>query len=226
LKSKIINCLLSILFYPAPKNTISKDEEKVFNELFIRSCNKPEKLIEYHLPIPKYKFLNYLAQHYPLVFHGSNNIDIKIFEPREQTLFDGKREKAVFATKDPIWTMFYAILNKDKIVDNIRNASISTDSHQMYHFYSLTKQTIENNPWTSGTVYLLPEDTFTHIGKGTIQFSEWISKVEVEPITKIKVEPRDFYFLNKVSHHQPNESIMKSWLLYKSRLFFNKKPTS
>jgi hypothetical protein len=226
LKSKIINCLLEILFYPSPKNTVTKDEEKEFIELFQKSCNKPEKQIEYNLSTPKYKFLNYLAQHHSLLFHGSNSMDIERFEPRDQTLFDGKMTKAVFATKDPIWTMFYAVLNKDKIVDNIRNASISADNKQMYHFYSLTKETINNEPWTSGMVYLLPEDTFTHIGKGIVKFSEWVSKEEVSPIAKIEVEPADFYFLDKVSTHQPNESIIKSWLLYKTRIKFTKKPTT
>ncbi|MHC0035543.1 hypothetical protein [Pseudoneobacillus sp. C159] len=226
MKSIIIKGLLKILFHPSPEIKVNKQEEQLFNDLFKSSSNKPDKLIEYNLPIPKYKFLSYLAQHQSIVFHGSNNKQIEKFEPRPQTLYDGKMATAVFATKDPIWTMFYAVLNKDKVVHNIRNGSISTDGEQTFHFYSLTKPTFTNNPWTSGMIYLLPEDTFTHIGKGVIQFSEWISENEVSPIAKIEVEPRDFYFLNKVATHQPNESVLKSWLLYKSRLFFMKKPTN
>jgi len=212
--------LLNILFYPSPKIMISKEEEKQFNNLYEESLKNPGKLIDYNLPIPKYKFLYYISNNKPIVFHGSNNNLIDSFEPREQTLFNGKIATAIFATKDPIWPVFYAILEKNKISGNIRNGSLSSNNKKTFHFYSLTKATISNNPWTSGMVYFLPEDPFSNIGEGVIQFNEWISDKAVPYIAKLEVNPSDFYFHHKIATHRSEESIIKSWLLYKFRTLF------
>ncbi|MEH7224805.1 hypothetical protein V7112_13430 [Bacillus sp. JJ1566] len=220
MKNAVATMLLKILFYPSPKVMISKDEEKQFNDLYEEALKRRDKLIEYNLPVPKYKFLYYISQNKPIVFHGSNNKLIDSFEPREQTLFNGKIATAVFATKDSIWSIFYAILEKGKISGNIRNGSLSTNNQKTFHFYSLTKSTALNNPWTSGMVYFLPEDSFLYLGKGTIHFNEWICKKTVLYIAKLEVEPIDFYFLNKVATHHPEESIFKSWLMYKFRTLF------
>lgn len=69
-------------------------------------------------------------------------------------------------------------------------------------------------------IYLLSEYTFSFIGKGPVQFSEWISKKSITPIAKIEIEPSDFYFIDKVATHRSNESTIKSWLLYKLRNIF------
>ncbi len=199
----------------------TKEEEKGFNDLFESSCEKANKLIDYNISSPKYKFLRYLSLHKSIVLHGSNNKQINSFEPREQTLFNGKKTTAVFATKDPIWSSFYATLDKKKIIGDIRNGSISTNNKKMFHFYSLTKPTLLNDPWISGMIYLLPEDSFSHIaGDDTIQFNEWISMTAVTPIVKIEIEPSDFYFRNKVASHRSNESIIRSWLFYKLRTLY------
>ncbi|CAM5194571.1 hypothetical protein UACE39S_03786 [Ureibacillus acetophenoni] len=213
----LANLLLRLLFYRLPNITINKDEEELFNHLFNTAIKKPDKLIEYNLSIPKYKFFHYLSNAKPVIFHGSNHLSIDSFEPREQTLYNGKLANAIFATKDPIWPVFFAILDKKKIVGNFRNGSLTANGQKSYHFYSLTKQTKSNEPWTSGMVYILPEESFSYLGKGAIQFNEWISNEPVSPLAKIAVKPDDFYFLHKVATHQSNESIIKSWLLYKFR---------
>lgn len=41
-------------------------------------------------------------------------------------------------------------------------------------------------------------------------------------MAKIDVEPSDFYFLNKIATHQIDESIAKTWMLYKLRTMINK----
>jgi hypothetical protein len=220
MKSLFVTILLRLLFYPAPKIRISKEEEKQFNLLYEEALNKPDKLITYHLPIPKYTFLYHIATTKPILFHGSNNKFIDSFEPREQTLFNGEHATAVFATKDPIWSTFYAVLEKGKITGNIRNGSLSTSRNSDYHYYSLSKATHQSHPWTSGMIYFLPVKSFTYLGKGVLRFNEWISEKDVPYIAKIEVEPADFYFLRKVATHHPEESILKSWLVYKCRTLF------
>jgi hypothetical protein len=221
MRSWFINILLRILFFPSPSVVISQDERILFNQLFESGKASPDKIIDYNLSIPKYKFLQYLTNNKQVLFHGSNNPIIQTFEPREQSLFDGKMDKAVFATKDPIWSAFYAVLCKKSLLGSIRNGSMTANRKQQYHFYSLTEPTLKKNPWTNGTVYLLPEQKFSPISKGPLQFDEWICRETVVPIAKIEVEPSDFYFLNKVACHNETESIIQSWLLYKFRLTFS-----
>lgn len=221
MKSWFIDILLGILFFPSPRFVISPEEVILFNQLFESAKASPDKKINYNLPIPKYKFLRYLSDNKQVLFHGSNNPLIQTFEPREQTLFDGTMDKAIFATKDPIWSTFFAIFNKKNLIGSIRNGTITANRKQHYHFYSLTELTFKKNPWTNGTVYLLPEQSFSHISKGHLQFDEWVCRETVVPIVKIEVEPTDFYFLTKVACHRETESIIQSWLLYKFRLTFS-----
>jgi hypothetical protein len=221
MRSWFITILLDILFFPSPKVVNSQEEVILFNQLYENAIASPDKTINYDLSIPKYKFLRYLSDNKQVLFHGSNNPLIQSFDPREQTLFDGKLDKAVFATKDPIWSSFYAVLCKKSLLGSIRNGSISANRKRQYHFYSLTEPTLKKNPWTNGTVYLFPERSFSPISKGPLQFDEWICRETVVPIAKIEVEPSDFYFLNKVACHRETESIIRSWILYKFRLTFS-----
>jgi hypothetical protein len=223
MKSRVLDILLRILFLPFPKMVIREEEEMLFNKLFESALMTQDRTIQYNLSIPKYKFLQYLSDNKKVLFHGSNNPHIQTFEPRVQTLFDGKIDKAVFATKDPIWSTFFAVLNKKSLIGSIRNGSLTANRKQKYHFYSLTKQTFNNKPWTNGTVYLVPEQSFTQISNGSFQFDEWICRETVMPLVKMEVEPEDFYFINQVSTHRESESIIKSWFLYKWRLPINRK---
>jgi len=220
MKKFLFNQLIKILLYPAPTVLITKEEEKQFINILENGINSDREL-EYSIEIPKYKFLYYLTKEKNIVLHGSNHKTIQQFEPREQTLFNNETVKAVFATKDPIWPMFYAILNKENIVDNFRNGCLRGKGRN-YHFYSLTKETVEKDPWMDGMLYLLPSENFSLVGKGPVSFDEWISYEYVKPIAKIQIQPKDFYFINKVSTHNINESLIKTWFLYKIRTILKK----
>lgn len=217
MKKSLMNLLFKTLFFQSPNFIVSREEEEQFQRLFDVSCQTPGQLIDYNLSAPKSKFLHYISVNKRIVFHGSNNKNITSFEPRQQTLFNGKMATAVFASKDPIWPIFYAVLDKGKVVSNFRNGSLSTDRKKKYHFYSLTKQTHEKNPWTTGMIYFLPEESFTYIGNGAVQFDEWISTQSVSPLAKMEIKPEDFYFMEKVATHRADESVIRTWLLYKWR---------
>lgn len=223
MKKRFYNLLLRLLLFPSPSINLSPHEKEQFELLFERLAKEDLPKLEYNLPIPKYKFLSYLAENKQLILHGSNHPSIHTFEPRNQTLFNGKSVNAVFATKDPIWSIFYAVFRKESVYSNFRNGCISADKKHKYHFYSLTQETFQNNPWTNGTVYILPQETFQHVGSGAIIFDEWISKEPVTPIAKLEVEPADFYFLSKVASHHAKEPLLKSWFLYKIRILTQRK---
>lgn len=213
----VVSLLLKVLFYPSPKFEVSKEEESQFDEIYEKTMVQQDKHIDYNLQIPKMKFIKYISKHKNLMLHGSNANSIKVFEPKKETLYEGTLATAIFATRDPIWSVFYAVFQRRSLIKNFRNGCLTADGKTYYHFYSLKEQTVLNGPWTSGELYFLPDKAFKHSGGGRIQFDEWVSSEAVEPVLKLAVEPEDFYFLHKVSIHGEKESNLKTWLLYKLR---------
>lgn len=214
----IMSLLFSMLLYPSPTITFTTEETRQYDQL-LATMQENEILIDYNLPYPKYRFLHYLSLQDNYVFHGSNHPNITSFEPKQQTLFNNAITTAVFATTEPIWSMFYAVFNRQNLVGNFRNGCI-IGRNKKYHFYSLTKSTFNTDPWTEGMLYLLPRQAFHRSGEGTadkLQFDEWISLTPVSPHWKMTITPADFYFLDKVAIHPDNEPLWKSWLLYKAR---------
>src|SRR5699024_12152693 len=86
-----------------------------------------------------------------------------------------------------------------------------------YHYYSLNKLTLNNNPWTTGKIYIFPKSNFSPSDTGKIPFDEWICHDLVRPASQLEVSAKDFYYVNRVSTHKNNESIVKTLLLYKLR---------
>lgn len=211
--NNMISIFKKILFYSTPKMNFSHAEVSEYNELI--SHMQEGQLIK-GLTFPKYRFLQYLTRKGRFVFHGSNNMDIDIFEPRKQTLFNGKLTKAVFASSEANWSMFYAVFDRNKLVGGFRNGCLAYKDEK-YHYYSLNKPTMNSNPWTAGKIYIFPKRKFTPSDSGKIRFDEWVCHEPVTPVGQIEVDAKDFHFLNKVSTHKNNESIIKTWLLYKFR---------
>lgn len=219
----MISLILSILMYPSPAVDFTKEEIEKYEELS-ESVNKGE-LINYSLHYPKYRFLQYLSLQGNYVFHGSNHRNIERFEPREQTMYNNKLTTAVFATSEPIWSIFYAVFNRSALIGSFRNGCI-IGRNKKYHYYSINESTIKNNPWTDGMLYILPKEKFQMSGHDRVQFDEWICNDYVTPIAKISITLSDFYFLNRVAVHRDNEPLFSTWIFYKTRtLLANTKKT-
>src|SRR5918994_110831 len=75
--------------------------------------------------VTPWQFLCGLAERREIAFHGTGDPNIESFEPREPVDFAPfGQQKAVFATTDPIWAMFYAIR---------RPRSLPTHAQQRLH---------------------------------------------------------------------------------------------
>ncbi|MBN2877807.1 MAG: hypothetical protein JXL85_09185 [Bacilli bacterium] len=210
----MINLLIKLAFFKESKLSFSDEEKSAFETLI----NKTENgLIQYDCPYPKSRFIAYLAQTNDFIIHGSNKKDIKTFQPFKQTLFNGQLVEAVFGTKDCIWPVFFAILDRTKVNKSIRNACIRFKKYICY-FFSLSEAYRSINPWTEGMLYFLPSETFESPKKGALRFDEWISYKTVEPVYQLPVSQNDFSFLDRVTYHNPKEPVFKSWFLYKSRI--------
>ncbi|QAY66798.1 hypothetical protein [Paenibacillus protaetiae] len=217
LASSVIALLLGILFYRVANFRFSEEEVRLYEQLYAQALHSKEG-IQMPASVSKARFLQYIAYTKPVVLHGTNRPDIATFEPRRQTLYNGTYTEAVFAAKDGIFVLFYAVLDRSKVLYNMRNACFHTGTRR-YYYFSLTLETVRNYPWTNGTVYVLPQEPFTFAAAGKLAaFEEWVSSSPVEPLAKINVEPADFVFRNRVAAHPHAEHPVVSWLLYKRRV--------
>ncbi|QKS72667.1 hypothetical protein FLK61_39325 [Paenalkalicoccus suaedae] len=195
-----------------PRVTYTDDEITAYKRLLSQTAEGTVEPIAYDALYPKHRFLQYVAERTDTVLHGSNNQDIRQFEPRDSTLFTGQPIKAVFAANDGTWPLFFATQNRRDYHGSIRNICIKTDQAR-YYYFSVENRTTDE--WTDGTVYLLPKTTFK---QGGIK-SEWVSEQPVKPYAKLAVTPEDFPFLEKVSYHEKKDPIWRTLL----RAFFVKK---
>jgi hypothetical protein len=201
---------------PRPALDAQAGETRRFDALLRQATAAgPAQPIDYRLPDPKWRFLSHVAETGRVVLHGSGAPDIREFEPRQS---DDVREfgnrRAVYAATDGIWPMFFAIVDRDRFPRmSINNACIrvhgpSGASRRSYYFFSIDGAVHRQEPWRSGTVYLLPPDTFEHDvltdPDGSIESAQAASREPVTPLAKLAVEPDDFPFLRAIRVHDPH----------------------
>lgn len=167
--------------------------------------------IEFTLPYPKWQFLCHLADHKSIAMHGSGDPNIAVFEPRQSNdLNEFGNQKAIYASSDGLWAMFFAIVDRDR-VGSITNACVrladETGTFQgPYYVFSVSQSALPNQPWRSGTVYLLPRSTFITqppmaFGSYQVHFAQLASFESVPPLAKLTITPEDFPFLLQIRGH-------------------------
>jgi hypothetical protein len=210
------------LFLSEPASNPSDEKRAIFGRAFeVMRDGSSDRAWNYDCPYPKWEYLRYLVRERGVVLHGSNRGDIEVLEPLEQTDYSGKRIKAVFASRDGIWSMFSAILNTTGYRGSLRNGCwvVGRGSReQRFYFFSVNEQMMAERTWTEGMIYILPGRTFELTDRRVVRFDEWASREAVKPIAKLAVGPGDFPFLGQVAGHREGESILKSWLWYKRRV--------
>jgi len=170
-------------------------------------------LLQHYGEIEPWKFLCGVAQRRRIAFHGTGDPGIESFEPRQPLDFAPfGDQKAVFATTDPIWAMFYAIVDREGHEITLNNGCIAVlDSSGRagtpHYYFSISRQALEQDPWRSGYVYLLPADSFVEqppgrFGGHTARVPQLASPVAVAPFARLRVSPDDFPFLAQVRGHE------------------------
>ena len=191
-----------------------KEFETFYNELVLAEKGN---FISYDSPFPLYQFLLYLNEKKDIVVHGSNYTMIDTFEPNDSTLFNGKPIKAVFASSDGVWSLFFAVKNRSEYTGSLRNLCLTIPTKKgikRYYYFSISHDKVEE-VWTDGTIYILPKEPFKRGGIA----DEWVCEQKVKPLAKLSVVPTDFPFINQVSTHVETDSIIKTLL----KAFFIKK---
>jgi hypothetical protein len=163
--------------------------------------------------VTPWQFLSTLAERREIAFHGTGDPNIESFEPREPIDFAPfGHQRAVFATTDPIWAIFYAIVDRDRWRLTLNNGCIllldAEDRPGLPHYYfSITRDRLREQPWRTGYVYFLPSETFvaqpaaTYAGR-TARVPQLASPVAVRPFARLQVAPGDFPFLAEIRGHE------------------------
>jgi len=209
------------LFLPEPASVLSDAKRDAFGRVFqsMREISL-DGAVSYDCPYPKWEYLRYLVRERNVVLHGSNRKDIEVLEPKEQADYSGKRITAVFASRDGIWPMFFAIVNTTGYRGSLRNGCwvvARGGGERRFYFFSVNEEMLGEGIWTEGMIYILPDEAFESTDRRVVRFDEWASKEAVKPIGKLAISPEDFPFLGQVAGHREGESIFRSWLRYKKR---------
>jgi hypothetical protein len=170
-------------------------------------------LLRRYRDIDPWKFLCGVAERRRIAFHGTGDGGIESFEPRQPIDFAPfGDQKAVFATSDPIWAMFYAIVDRDRREITLNNGCIilldskGRDGTPHYYF-SISRDALQEQPWRSGYVYLLPADSFIEqpagvYGRNAARVPQLASPVPVAPFARLRVSPGDFPYLAQIRGHE------------------------
>jgi hypothetical protein len=167
--------------------------------------------INYSLPWPKWQFLCHVADCHDVAMHGSGDPNIALFEPRQSNdLNEFGNQKAIYAASDGFWAMFFAIVDRERVM-SITNACVRLEDdtgtvHGPLYVFSVSLSALASQPWRTGTVYILPRETFTTqppmtFGTSKVHIAQLASFVPVQPVAKLTVASEDFPFLQQIRGH-------------------------
>lgn len=197
----------------APEHRIDAATRRAFDELLSAAFAGSDcSTIAYQLDAPKWQFLCHAAEHYDLVLHGSGDPNIARFEPRQSNDLEAfGNQKAVYAASDGLWPIFFAVADRNRFEMSVNNACVrlvdeSGAVHGPYYVFSISRWALVQQPWRTGTVYLLPRATFVQqdpipFGAMQVQVAQWASLTAVQPMAKLSIAPADFPFLAHIRSH-------------------------
>ncbi|MHA2066934.1 MAG: hypothetical protein ACXABY_21415 [Candidatus Thorarchaeota archaeon] len=205
------------LLLPGPPFDLTPAKQTAFEDL----CQSTPAggFVDYRLSYPKWQYLSYLCETRELVLHGSQSQSIGQVEPRQandKRAFSNQR--AIYATTDGIWVIYFAILDRSKhsemsLFNSCLRAGVSADqlSDPMY-FFSITHSVLLQEPWCEGMIYILPRQSFEQEASQQMQgmeivFPHWISTSPAKPIAKLHVGPQDFPFLAQIHGHNDEKLV-------------------
>jgi hypothetical protein len=198
---------LLVLRHPA----MDADVRSAFDGLLARTPEGGE--VDYDLPQPKWWFLHHLVTH-GFVLHGSNESAIDTFETRPN--FDAHNERrvdAVFASDDAVWPLYFAVVNRP-VAQSYINWCEHPGNGTSRYLFSIGSDPRNGASWTTGTIYVLPRDTF----EPTPETRELTSLVPVRPRARLSVKPEDFPFKAETRGHRRGDSVRKVSVKHALRL--------
>jgi hypothetical protein len=208
-----------------PKQVAHREYEE-FTRRFVDPPGSPESLAA---PGDTTSYLRWLATHRQVLFHGSQRDNISELsvdrESGDSTTFGNQR--AVFATDDPIWAMWFALLNRGEGFRSTRNGvwSLRGNPRARQYFFSINTDQPDGTLLTNGWIYVLPPGGFTPepTFAGFLQSGQLVNTNPVKPLARLAVSPLDFPFRDLIVRHADNDSMLHT--LRSARTAFRRRPS-
>lgn len=164
-----------------------------------------EGMVERHLtrdgaamPVPDLlAYLDLLADLDRFAFHGSNVAGLRELRTERQSSDTRAfgRQGAVYATPDPHWAAFFAIVDRSNAT-SIHNASLalSPAARSRWYLRDVVVRDPGALPLRTGWLYVLARDTFHAEGRlfGVLDTAQWVSRVPVTPLFGLELDPRSY----------------------------------
>jgi hypothetical protein len=171
------------------------------------------------VPEPRLEFLRWLAENRPVVFHGSPRDDLRELsterQSRDTTAWGNQR--AVYASADPVWAIYFACLRRDGGWTGTRNGSMGRVGGPLYprrYFFVHNRGSASADRFGPGSLYLLSPSTFVADQPlaGAVDTAHLVSHEPVKPLARLDVTPADFPFRDRIRYHRDGEPIWVSLL--------------
>jgi hypothetical protein len=172
---------------------ISAEDARTFDDVL--AATDEGAWIDYHLPHPKWVFLHHLVNR-GFLLHGSNVASVEEFRTRQTFNAYQRPTDAVFASDDAVWPLYFAVVRREGLAYGYINWCVHARQESRYLF-SIGRDPTTAEAWTTGTIYVLPGQTFTR----TKDSRELTSLIPVRARARLRVEPVDFPFRDKTLEH-------------------------
>ncbi len=183
--------------------------ERLYSDIVAAPFGQP---IDYYLPQPRWQFLSFIGATKDVVLHGSCRPDLDIVEPKQaQDIRAFSAQRAIYATTDGIWAIFFAILDRQHYPMSLCNTCVqarlpSGQWSDPLYFFSITRSALAQRPWCRGAVYILPREHFAQepsqqYNGVEVMFPHWMSEVSAKPLGRMIVGTEDFPYLAQIRGH-------------------------
>lgn len=187
----------------------SGEEVETFDRLLARARDRHGGLLDCNPGIQNHRFVSYATERSGLLAHGSSRGGLDRLEPGDQGDLNGRPVRAVFASSDGIWAMFFAILDWSRVAgtfNGTRRFNTPDGDFKGYVFTVLTNGQ-PGPPFHPGWIYLAERTGFSmSLHKDGADSDEWLSPSPVVPLARLSVQPEDFPFLAGVTVHESDQS--------------------
>ena len=204
---------LPAYYLPRPPLDLDAAAVAAFDALWTQITRSEAMLaLPYTLPFPRWQFLCYLADHKPVVLHGSGNPAVGELEPRQtHDVSEFGNRCAIYAASDGIWPIYFAILDRENYPMSLTNGCFRVLApggarSEPFYFFSISQPALQHQPWRAGYIYILPGASFEQqppfVSEDVeIQVMQCASAEPVKPLARLSVAPDDFPFLSQIRGH-------------------------
>ena len=162
------------------------------------------------IPEPRVDFLRWLGANRGVVFHGSPRSDLTELSTERQSsdATEWGNQQAVYASSDPVWAIYFAVLRRDNGWQGTRNGSLGLRGKRFY-FFAHNRGSASVERFGPGSLYLLAPESFeaAPLLGGVVDSAHLVSRVPVKPLARIDVGPEDFPFRDRIAFYRDREPL-------------------